>query len=416
MTGHYPRIDADRLWADLTDLGRIGATADGGVSRPALSSADRQARTWLADRMQAAGMVVSQDAAANQIGRLTGQNAHRVLAMGSHLDTVPNGGRFDGALGVLASLECARTLAGNGIRLPFDLEVINCCDEEGTHIAGTVGSRAMTGLLTIDELRQLRQTAPTALAQALAGLGLDPVRIGEARRKTDRFVAFLELHIEQGSRLADEGMDIGAVTGIVGIRRLQVTVTGCAGHAGTTPMHRRRDALVMAAPFFTRLPDWVAARNPEMVGTVGRLAVEPGAANVIPGRCRFVVEIRGLAAADLDAVAESITAYAAERHGWQVQPVYAKPPVLLADAMVDRVMAAAAAEELASLRMPSGAGHDAQSFALAGVPTAMVFVPCRDGLSHCPAESITPAQAARGCQVLLDTLLDLAREAPAARD
>lgn len=403
-----PRINGERLWADLTALGEIGFAPGRGVTRTALSQPDLAGKEWLAGKFREAGLDVRTDAAYNVIGRLTSGRARaRLVAMGSHLDTVPQGGKFDGMLGVLAALECVRTIREQGIRLPWDLEVINFTDEEGAHNAGTVGSRAMMGDLSDGELEKSVKRGRPSFAEDLRRAGKDPARIGDARRDPTEFSCYLELHIEQGARLESQGILIGAVTAIVGIYRYLVTVDGEAAHAGTTPMPLRKDALVNAAPLFTLLPEWVKVRDAEMVGTIGQIELFPGATNVVPGRCRFVVEVRSQQTADMIHLRDVLRTYAAGRPGWQVDTILEKGGTPCAEHLIQAVTDAAAAEGLSCIRMPSGAGHDAQSLAAAGVPVGMIFVPCRRGVSHSPEEWIEPAQATQGCQVLLRTLLEL---------
>lgn len=405
-------IDAHRLWSDLMALADIGADSVGGVTRPALSPADRQARQFLVDRMRTAGLDVRIDAALNVIG--TSATSHPVTQqraiIGSHLDTVPGGGRFDGALGVICGLECARTLREHGVALPWNLEVISFCDEEGAHHAGTFGSRAMIGSLRSDEIHQEGEQGRPSFVRHLQQAGGDPAGIAGARRFADEFAFFLEVHIEQGRVLEAEAVDIGAVTAIAGIERVEVTVFGEAAHAGTTPMSMRQDALVAAAPLFTLLPQWAAEQNPEMVATIGRVALSPGAVNVVPGQCRFIVELRSRDAEDMRAVLERLEGHAAGTTGWRIEPVYRKPPAALSPRIQDSIQQAARQEGLSVRSLPSGAGHDAASFA-PHVPSGMIFVPCRNGISHRPEESITRQQAANGCQVLLRTLLLLAQKA-----
>jgi N-carbamoyl-L-amino-acid hydrolase len=403
-----PRINGERLWADLMALGGIGFAEGRGVTRTALSEADLAGKAWLVRKFEEAGLRVAVDAAYNVIGRLPcGTPGAGLVALGSHLDTVPQGGKFDGMLGVLAALECVRTIREAGIQLPWQLEVINFTDEEAAHNAGTVGSRAMMGLLANGELERSVKHGRPSFADDLRKAGKDPARIGEARRDPAEFSAYLELHIEQGVRLESQGIQIGAVTAIVGIYRYLVTVEGEPAHAGTTPMALRNDALVKAAPLFTLLPEWVKARDPEMVGTIGQVELFPGATNVVPGRCRFVVEIRSQRRTDMVHIRELLRAYASER-GWQVETILEKESTPCRESLIQAAEDAAVQEGLSCVRMPSGAGHDAQSLAAGGVPTEMIFVPCRRGVSHSPEEWIEPAQAAQGCQVLLRTLLKLA--------
>jgi N-carbamoyl-L-amino-acid hydrolase len=407
-----PRINADRLWADLMALGEIGYAEGRGVTRTALSETDLAGKAWLVRTFEEAGLTVTIDAAYNAIGRLPrGTPGAGLVAIGSHLDTVPQGGKFDGMLGVLAGLECVRTIREHGIELPWDLEIINFTDEEAAHNAGTVGSRAMLGQLKDGELTKSVGKGRPTFAEDLAKAGKDPNRIGEACRDPKEFACYLELHIEQGRRLESEGVQIGAVTAIVGIYRYLVTVEGEASHAGTTPMALRDDALVKAASVFTLLPEWVRERNPEMVGTIGQVELHPGATNVIPGRCKFVVEVRSQHQADMLHLREVLQGYAAGRPGWQVETIFEKDGTPCAPHLIQAVADAARHEGLSCIRMPSGAGHDAQSLAAAGVPTGMIFVPCRRGMSHSPEEWIEPAQAAHGGQVLLRTLLGLTARA-----
>ena len=404
-----PRINGQRLWADLMALGEIGFAEGRGVTRTALSDADLAGREWLVGKFREAGLDVRIDAACNVIGRLrSGQTGAGLVAVGSHLDTVPQGGRFDGMLGILAGLECVRTIREHGMELPRDLEVIDFTDEEAAHNAGTVGSRAMMGLLKDGELeRSVKQGRPS-FAEDLRKAGQDPTRIGEACRDAKEFTFYLELHIEQGARLESQGIQIGAVTAIVGIYRYLVTVEGAPAHAGTTPMTLRNDALVKAAPLFTLLPEWVKARDPEMVGTIGYLELFPGVPNVVPGRCQFVVEVRSQRSTDMVHIRELLKTYAASREGWCVETILEKEWTPCAEPLIQAVVDAASKEGLSCIRMPSGAGHDAQSLAAAGVPTGMIFVPCRRGVSHSPGEWTEPERAADGCQVLLRTLLSLA--------
>lgn len=404
--GTVPRINGERLWEDLMELGEIGYAEGQGVTRTALSEADLAGRAWLVRKFEEAGLEVVVDAACNVIGRLkSGMPGAGRVAMGSHLDTVPQGGKFDGMLGVLAGLECVRTIREHGIVPPWDVEVIDFTDEEAAHNTGTVGSRAMMGLLADGELAADAGQGRPSFADDLRKAGKDPARIGEARRDSSEFAAFLELHIEQGRRLESQGIRIGAVTAIVGIYRYLVTVEGEASHAGTTPMALRDDALVKAAPLFTLLPEWVKACDSEMVGTIGRLELFPGAANVVPGRCRFVVEVRSQRIEDMVHLREALEVHAVARAGWQVERILEKDGTPLAEPLIRAIAEAAGQEGLSCVRMPSGAGHDAQSFAAAGVPTGMIFVPCFRGRSHSPDEWIEPEQAAQGCQVLLRTVL-----------
>jgi len=402
-------IDPDRLFTDLIELGKIGYMEGKGISRRALSDNDMSAREWLRKRMEDAGLEVRVDFAFNMIGTLRSKakKDSRVLAIGSHLDTVPQGGAFDGSLGILTGLECARALQEKGIDLPWDMEIINFTDEEGAHNAGTVGSRAMMGLLQEGEIYVSKTKGIPSFAEELKSHGGDPSRISDAVRDLSAFKAFLELHIEQGNRLEAQKIPIGVVTGIVGICRYIVNVRGEASHAGTTPMHLRDDALVKAAPLFMLLPQWLRARNREMVGTIGEISIEPGATNVVPGECACIVELRSMDAKDMVAIRELIVEWTSSHPGSSVATIYEKDSVTLAEDIIEIICQAAQSEGLSYIRMPSGAGHDSQSFA-PYVPTGMIFIPCRQGKSHCPEEWAEPKDVAIGCRVLLRTILQLA--------
>jgi hydantoinase/carbamoylase family amidase len=310
----------------------------------------------------------------------------------------------------LAGLECARIIKEKDIMLPWDLWVVNFTDEEGAHNAGTMGSRAMLKGLSRSDLLNTKNRNKSSFAQDLARVGKDPNRISEALLKADDFAFYLELHIEQGKKLEAEGLDIGVVTGIAGIYRYVVTINGEPGHAGTFPMHLRDDALVKAASLISLLPQWAQARNPNMVATIGQLSLNPGAPNVIPGLCSLVVELRSQESSDIKALEQMLERHAALNKGMSIEPVYAKPPCLLHEALIEATEKAAMKNGLDHSRMMSGAGHDATSFAAQNVPAGLIFTPCKKGISHSPQEEIDKEQAGGGCQILLDALLNLARE------
>jgi hydantoinase/carbamoylase family amidase len=255
------------------------------------------------------------------------------------------------------------------------------------------------------ELARHSTVTGRCFADDLAKLGGDAGE-GKALRPREEFAWFLELHIEQGSRLETAGKECGVVTAIVGIDRYEVTVTGEAGHAGTTPMQTRKDALVMAAPLFTLLPAWAIEQNPEMVATIGTVTLTPGVPNVIPAECRFIVELRSAEPADLNALGARLETYAQDKPAFAVRQIYHKIGARMHPDAIAAVEKAVAAAGCSSMTLPSGAGHDAQSFA-PYVPTAMIFTPCRKGISHNPTEWLEPEQAAMGTQVLLNTLLAL---------
>ena len=396
-------LEGERLLADLEHLGAIGADPRGGVSRVAYSVADVQARAWVIDRMKELGMQVRRDEALNVIGRYPGREPTlKPIALGSHTDTVPNGGRYDGALGVVAALACVRALHAAGFELRHSVEVIDFAAEEATLGAGTLGSLAMTGRLQRGELARPAWDGRPAAAH-LRDAGLDPLSLGRAVRPKRCLAAYLELHIEQGSVLEGEGVPIAVVEGIVGIRRYVATFAGQANHAGTTAMAGRRDALVMAAPFVLGVRDVAVAA--EVVGTVGVVRLEPGAPNVIPGRVELEAEIRGLDEKALDHVEGELSALAA-RLGGELKRTSVKGPARSDSRLVDAVEAACRGLRLRHRRMASGAGHDAMVIG-EFTPSAMVFVPSRGGISHSPDEFTAPEHCVDGGRVLLRALVEL---------
>jgi N-carbamoyl-L-amino-acid hydrolase len=399
-----PVLDGDRMLADLAALTEFGRNAGGGIGRVAYGQADQAARAWVIERLRGLGAEVAVDPAGNTIGRYPGREPLPPLALGSHTDSVPDGGAFDGALGVVAALACLRALRDAGLRLRHPVELINFAAEEATMAGGTTGSQAMAGLYDPAGL-ELPAWDGRPVRDHLVAAGLDPQRFTEARRPPGSLAAYLELHIEQGETLTAAGATIGVVTGFTGIRRYALAFRGEANHAGTTAMARRKDALVMAAPFVLALRDLAVERG--VVATIGAFTVHPGAPNVIPGRVELVAELRGLDSAVLDEVEAAVERLAAEA-GASFRPMVRKPPV----ATDERVAAAFAAvceqRGLPHLAMPSGAGHDAMCMA-AICPQGMIFVPSQGGVSHAPAEQTAPADCRAGAEVLLDALLRLDR-------
>ncbi|MFT3866090.1 MAG: Zn-dependent hydrolase [Solirubrobacterales bacterium] len=396
-------IDTDRLDADLQSLGLIGGLADGGVERLAFSAADLAARDWIERRMVAAGMDVRRDEIGNTIGTYAGtEEAAAPIALGSHTDTVPGGGIYDGALGVLAALACVEALAAVGKRLSHPVEVINFVAEEATCGGGLLGSRAMTGRLP-GQIGTHPAWGGSTVGKRLAAAGIDIARIGGARRAPGSLAAFLELHIEQGPLLEQAGAQIGIVESIVGVRTFSIRFAGLAGHAGTTPMDGRRDALVDAARFVAEVPG-IAGRH-GVVATVGRLEVRPGAPNVIPGLVEATLDLRSASDRSADAAEAELRALALELGaGWAADSRV--EPVRLSEDLLMRTMAVARRHGLTTLRLPSAAGHDTMQVASIA-DAAMIFVPSRGGISHRRDEYTAPASCHAGAEVLLDTLVDI---------
>lgn len=404
------QIDGDRLVRDLETLAAIGADAQGGVTRIAYSQEDREGREWVRAEFAALDLEVATDSAGNDSWVYPGtERGLAPIALGSHTDTVPNGGRYDGALGVLSALAAVRVLYQENRRLRHPVEVINFAAEEATMSGATFGSRAMAGTLAPDVVNHRAWDSRT-VADHLRDSGLDPDRVTEARR-TDGPAAFLELHIEQGRRLETQRKPIGVVEGIAGIRRYEVTVNGYANHAGTTLMQDRQDALVMAAPYILQVK--AVAEQHGIVGTVGKMDILPGSPNVIPGQVIINLEIRGLDEGVLDRAERQLEEEAGKLQAAFVQTSN-KPPVDSDPLLVQALVAACEDNGYAYARMASGAGHDAMCMADLA-PQAMLFVPSRNGVSHSPDEYTPPEDCVAGAQVLgtvllyLDGMLDSGR-------
>ena len=402
-----PVVDGDRLNAMLADLQRFGGTGDGGTNRLAYSDDDLAAREYAAGVMERAGLDVSVDLVGNLIGRRAGTDpAALPIIVGSHIDTVPQGGSYDGHVGSVAAMEVALTLHERGIALRHPLEVIVFPNEEG----GKTGSRALVGRVLPFELDVVTASGYT-IGEGIARIGGDPARLAEAQREPGSMAGFFELHIEQGAFLEADGIQIGVVEGIVGIRRWGVTVTGMQNHAGTTPMPQRRDALVAAADLILAVNEVANTMPGRQVATVGRIEAVPGAPNVVPGVVRATIEIRDLEMDKISLIFAEIERRAraietAREVTIALEPFYESLAAPTDPRFRDMVEASAAALGYSHTRMPSGAGHDAQSMAELG-PVGMIFVPSRNGISHSPDEYTAPDDITRGANVLLGSVLAL---------
>jgi N-carbamoyl-L-amino-acid hydrolase len=392
-------IDGGRMLADLDALSAIGRCGRG-VHRPALSPDDVRAREWLAGRMRDAGLEPEIDGIGNVIGRCA---ASRAVLAGSHVDSVPRGGRLDGALGVVAALEAARAL-GDGV------DVVSFSDEEGA-FTGTLGSRAFCGELDETERAGLVSADGRRFDEALAATGWAGRPL--ARLDPARHAAFVELHIEQGPLLEAGPQRLGVVTGIVGIRRLRVTFTGRADHAGTTPTALRRDAGAAALRYGTAFLDLIAAEGgPDTVCNVGAIRFEPGAGNIVPALAEMLVEYRDLSADRLAALDEAVATLAgagagAVDVGVDLTSVIHQDGVAMDDGVVAALEAGAAAAGAPARRMPSGAGHDAMIVAR-HIPAGMLFAPSIGGRSHSEEEDTEPADLVLAAQALTNAIGALA--------
>ena len=393
-----------RLWDSLMAMAEIGATANGGSSRLALTEADAAGRALFAQWAEAAGLAVHHDAVGNQFARRAGAEAVPPVVLGSHLDTQPRGGRFDGVLGVLAALEAVRTLNEHDITTRAPLEISNWTNEEGARFTpAMLGSSAFTGAMPLAEALARADAEGVTLGDSLATVGA----AGDTPLARD-FDAFFEIHIEQGPVLEANGVEIGVVTGGQAIRWLDVRVTGRAGHAGTTPMPARRDALFAAAELAQTIERRVAETD-GLLATVGECHVEHGSRNTIAADLRFTLDLRHPDDAVVDAAIDDLRARfaaVAERRGVDcaVEPHWRSPALPFDETCVGHVREAARALDCRWQDMISGAGHDA--FHLARhCPTAMIFIPCAGGLSHHEAESIEAEHARIGADVLVNAAL-----------
>ncbi|KQT85419.1 hydantoinase/carbamoylase family amidase [Aurantimonas sp. Leaf443] len=405
-----PGIDAARLGRRLETFARIGATARGGVDRQALTDGDAEARALLAQLGAARGFRVEQDGAANLFLRRRGRDdALPPLLLGSHLDTQPTGGRFDGALGVLGALEVLESLEDAGLPTPRAVELVAWTNEEGSRfLPGAMGSQAFAAGALDPAWLAARDGAGTSLADALART-LQALPHVPRRPLGTPIAAYLELHIEQGPVLEREDVPVGVVTGIQGTRWLDVTLTGAAAHAGTTPLAYRRDPMAAAAAALSSLLGTVMARDEAARLTVGRIRAEPGSVNAIPERVAFTLDLRHPVLAELDAIERAartaIEAAARDaRCQAEMRTVFDMAPVAFPPAMADLVEAAAGEAGLAARRMISGAFHDAL-FLARRAPAAMIFVPCREGISHNEAEFVEPRFVEAGARALMAATL-----------
>jgi allantoate deiminase len=382
-----------------------------------LSPQARAAGELVLGWMREAGMQARLDAIGNALGRYEGERPGLpCLMLGSHLDTVRDAGKYDGMLGVVSAIECVDRLNAAGKRLPFAIEVVGFGDEEGVRFGTTLlGSRALAGMLD-PKVLDARDASGVSIGEALRGFGLDPEGIGSVRRKRGEVLAYAELHIEQGPVLEAEGLPVGVVTAINGFSRLRVALRGEAGHAGTVPMRLRRDALAAAAECVLAV-ERLARAQPEVVGTVGRIEAQPGAINVIPGEVQFTIDVRApLDAARSQAVEALRTEIAVicQNRGvaFEIETLQELGSSTCAPWLMAQLERAVQSEGVRVLRLPSGAGHDGMALkAIADI--AMLFVRCRRGISHNPAEAISAEDAGTGARILYKFVHDFRPGLPA---
>jgi allantoate deiminase len=402
MDGNYAQVAAQRVMDRADQLAAISESA-GQLTRVYLSVQHLRANQLVAGWMEQLGMTTWQDAVGNICGRYEGrQDGAKAVLLGSHLDTVRNAGRYDGMLGVLCALEVVAWLHQNDLQLEQAIEIVGFGDEEGTRFGITLlGSRGLTGSWPEGWLSR-EDASGVSVAQAMILAGLDPSRIASAERPKSDFTAYLELHIEQGPVLEEEGLALGVVTAINGARRLNCSFTGHAGHAGTVPMALRKDALAAAAEWMTFIESTTRHHGPDEVATVGTLSCAPGAVNVIPGDVQLTLDIRsprdeGLVSLLGKLLAEGEAIAARRGMRFSAEEYYAIPATPCDEALQATLMQAVSEVQGRSLSLPSGAGHDAIAIAERW-PSAMLFVRCEKGISHHPAESVVEGDVALAVQ------------------
>jgi N-carbamoyl-L-amino-acid hydrolase len=398
------RADGSRVNAALAAFDAIGRTA-GGINRVAYSDADLAGRAFTLDLFRQAGLAPRIDAAGNIVGRLEGaEPGLPPIVIGSHVDSVTDGGNFDGPVGSFGAVEVARSLRAGGVRLRHPLEAVVWQNEEG----GTIGSKLAVGMLKASDLDAVARSGKT-LREGLALTGGRVDELEPAVRRRGSVHAYLELHIEQGGTLEREGLRIGTVTGIVGLRWFDVTIEGFANHAGTTPMDQRQDALLAAAKFTVAVNESIRAESGRQVATVGRIVASPNTRNVVPGRVDLTVDLRDLEPATLDRFESRFRQLGKEigeaaRVTVTIARAVDSAPARSDPRLMEAIDASAAALGLPGKRLPSGAGHDAQELAHIA-PMGMIFVPSVGGISHSPKEFTAAADVAAGVDVLLNAVV-----------
>ncbi len=408
------KINLDRLRKDLEELASFGLDSQGGVSRPSFSRADLEARAWFKEKLNQAGLIVRQDGAGNIFGRLPGKREEPVILVGSHLDTVIHGGKFDGACGVLAGLECLRVIKEQGLRLSKTVEVVSFTDEEGNLVGDFLGSRAFVGCLREEELRHGQTQFGRPLSEILQGTEFSLDSILQANQQAPKVEAYLELHIEQGEVLELEEVPLGVVTKIAGKRLYWASFGGRPGHAGTTPLELRQDAFLGLADFALRATRLVASEYEEARITIGRVQLHPGTFSIVPGRADFTLDLRSLESHQLLAMEKSILSLAEEVASargltFHSRLIDSTDPTPLSSRLISLLEEEASRLGYRWLKLPSGAGHDAQILA-AVAETAMIFIPSPEGISHSPEEAIRWEDLEKGANLLLAALVKLATD------
>ncbi|NLL81620.1 MAG: Zn-dependent hydrolase [Tissierellia bacterium] len=408
------KTSLERIRNDIEQLAKFTSTPGNGLTRMSFSLEDKGAREYIKKQMKSAGLYVYEDAIGNVVGRLEGEVDGPVVMVGSHFDSVKNGGNFDGQAGVVTALEIARVLNENSIKPKYPIEFIGIIEEEGGRFgSGLFASRAMIGQVSRNDLDIYKDENGISIAEAMEDFGFDPSKIHEGIRKPGDIKAFLELHIEQGPILESKGMDIGIVEYIVGLTEIEYIVKGRPDHAGTTPMDMRTDALDIAVSVISKISDFAKEAGSGTVATVGVLNILPGAANIVPGEVKFMVDIRSKDEKCIEEVKSKIEESLLESckiNGTEftsTEKLYA-PPVKLSDNLINKVIKYSDKIELKRELMLSGAGHDAMVMAKI-TDVGLIFVPSKGGRSHCPEEWTDYEDLQKGIEVALETIIDISK-------
>jgi N-carbamoyl-L-amino-acid hydrolase len=404
------KINLERLKSDIEDLAQIGQDPRGGISRPSFSKSDLEAREWLKEKICQAGLCFRQDGAGNMFGRLGDEG--RAVLVGSHIDTVINGGKFDGSAGVLAGLECLRRIKEEELHLAKPLELVSFTDEEGNLVGDFLGSRAFAGLLNREELERGITSFGRPLKEILAGTEFSLESILKAKEERREMEAFLELHIEQGSLLETEGIPIGIVEKIAGKNYRWCSFVGKPDHGGTTPLELRHDAFLATADFALKGTQLVATRHYGSMITIGRVTVQPGSFSVVPGQVDFSLDFRSASRETLEVLEKELLALAGDIASTRGLSFFSQVVDKTEPVEIPLRITGILKEECGKLGYPfltvtSGAGHDAQIVSSV-TESGMIFIPCLDGISHSPKEMIDWQDLEKGANLLLRALVRLA--------
>ncbi|MCR3955709.1 MAG: Zn-dependent hydrolase [Gudongella sp.] len=403
----------DRIKKDIEELAKFNSSNDGGLTRFSLTEEDRMARKYLKEQLEKLDVKIYEDNAGTIFARREGTDPDApVIMIGSHFDSVKNGGNFDGPAGVIMALEIFRALEDNKVKTRYPLEFVAMIEEEGGRFgSGVFGSRAMAGLVDFEQLERNKDKDGISMAQAFRDFGFEPEKIAEAKRNREDVKAFIELHIEQGPILENEGKDLGIVDFIVGINEFKVQVNGRPDHAGTTPMDMRADALGVASKVVAEIDSYPVPENNGTVATVGVLEIKPGAANIVPAQAIFTVDIRSKDEASISNVKKKILdkldALTKDTDvTYTVTEMLDVKPVKMNEEMVELFRESAEGKGFSYRHMLSGAGHDAMVMA-AVTEVGLIFVPSKDGRSHCKEEWTDYDQLQKGIELIYDTILKL---------